>query len=416
MSDAAVVASARAVRRLAVTKQHLAGALPTKATKEDILSIVRDLCYVQWDPVSIVAPSHIISLWSRLGRFRLSDLDRLLWNERKLFEHWTPTASIVLTEDYPLYLSLMGRYPKSLSGSWRSHEVKATKFLAEHKELRRRILGELKKGPLQINQFEEHLRTKRKEEAWTPRSDVSEMLFHLLMSGDVMVVGHQGNQNIWGLTEGFLPDWVDKEELTEEEFERQAAERAIRALGTAAPSEINYYFVRGRYLNLKGTLRALLEESAIHRVNVEGFETRDERYVHDRDVSLLESVDSDDWEPRVSLIAPFDNLICGRDRTNRIFSFDYVHEQFLPKEKRRFGTYLLPILWGDRLIGRLDPQFDKRGEKLVVNSVHSEREAPPDKAVAAEIGEKIEELAEFVGAKEVAYSSRVPAAWKRYLR
>lgn len=403
-------------RRLAVTKQHLAGKLPARATREDILSTVRDLAYVQWDPVSIVAPSHVISLWSRLGNFRLSDLDRLLWKEKKVFEHWTPMASIVLAEDYPLYYSLMRRYPESLSGSWKSHELKAKKFLAEHAELRKRMLNELKKGPLQLSQFEDHLRTRRKGEAWTPESDVSEMLFHLLMSGEVMVAGHQGNQNIWGLSEGFLPDWVEKKEPTEEEFETQAAQRAIRALGTATPSEINYYFVRGRYRNLKRTLARLLDEAVIHRVRVEEFGNRDERYIHDKDIPLLESMSTGAWQPRMSLLAPFDNLICSQARTNRVFGFDYVREQFLPQAKRRFGTYVLPILWGERLIGRVDPQMDRQSEKLIINSVHSERDAPSDREVASKIGETIGQLAEFLGAKEVGYTARVPAAWKSSLR
>ena len=411
-----MMSSASAVRRLAVTKQHLAGELPARATKEHILSIVRDLAYVQWDPINIVAPSHVVSLWSRLGNFRLADLDRLLWNDKKVFEHWTPIASIVLTEDYPLFYSVMRRYPESLSGSWRAHAVRAKKFLAEHVQLRKKVLNELKKGPLQLNQFEDYVRTKRNADGWTTGSDVSHMLFHLLMSGDVMVVGHQGYQNIWGLSEDFLPDWVEKKELPEEEFERQASQRAIRALGTATPSEINYYFVRGRYQNLKKTLARLQEESAIHLMKVEEFGNRDERYIHDKDVPLLESADSEDWQPRVSLIAPFDNLICGRDRTNRLFGFDYVHEQFLPQEKRKFGTHVLPILWGDKLIGRIDPQMDRKNEKLLINSVHAQPGTPSDKEIPSKIGETIERFAEFLGAKEVVYTAHVPAAWRNSLR
>ena len=72
----------------------------------------------------MVAPSHVLSFWARVGDFRLSDLDGLLWDEKTFFEHWTPQASIVLTEDYPIYHSLMSRYPASLSGSWRNHEVR----------------------------------------------------------------------------------------------------------------------------------------------------------------------------------------------------------------------------------------------------------------------------------------------------
>jgi uncharacterized protein YcaQ len=95
--------SAEDARRLAVTKQQLAGKLPAKPTREHILSAVRDLTFVQWDPIAVVAPSHVLSLWNRVGDFRLSDLERLLWYEKKLFLHWVNfAASLVLTEDYPL--------------------------------------------------------------------------------------------------------------------------------------------------------------------------------------------------------------------------------------------------------------------------------------------------------------------------
>jgi uncharacterized protein len=416
MSREPRTASLESVRRLAVTKQRLAGELPRTASLSTILSVVRDLAYVQWDPVSIVAPSHMISLWSRLGRFRPSDLEKLLWEEKKLFEHWTPMASIVLTEDYPLYRSLMSRYPESLSKSWGTQRAQAKTFLAGHAELRKKMLKELRNGPLQLGQFKEHARTRRNDGDWTPGSDVSHMLFHLLMSGEVMVVGHKGNQNIWGLAEPFLPSWVDRKELSQEEFEREAAQRAIRALGTATPSEIAYYFVRGRYDHLREALAHLEGEGAIQRVGVREFGARDERYVHEQDLALLESLGGAGWQPRMSLLPPFDNLICSPARTSRLFGFDYVREQFLPKEKRKFGTYVLPILWGERLIGRIDPCIDRERDELVINSVHAEPDAPGDRAVAAELGETISRFADFLGVSRVVYPPRVPRPWKGTLR
>ncbi len=379
-----------------------------------MLSVVRDLCYVQWDPIEAVAPSHIISLWSRIGNFRLPDLDNLLFEEKGLFLHQAP-AMIVATEDYPLFYSLMRRYPESISKSWGGWKVRAKKYLAKH-ELRKRILNELKNGPLRLNQFRDHIRTGRSPDGWTSASDVSHILFHLQMTGDVMIVGHQGSQNIWGLSDQFLPSWVERKDLTEEEFEQEAAQRALRALGTATPREIHIYFPRARYLNLKKALERLQEESTVHRVHVTGLDGRDERYVHDKDVRLLESMNSDAWQPRTSLLAPFDNLICERSRTNKIFGFDYLHENFLPQSKRKFGTFVHPILYGDKLIGRTDLRMDRKNEKLLVNSVHAERGATGDKEVSSKIGETIEQLAEFLGAKEVVYTARVPAAWKNSLR
>src|SRR2546422_979082 len=106
----------------------------------------------------------------------------------------------------------------------------------------------------------------------------------------------------------------------------------------------------------------------------------------------------------------------GGRRTNRIFGFDYVHENYLPPNKRKFGSYVLPILWGDRFIGRIDPRMDRENERLLINSVHAEPGAPGGKDVSLEIRETIGHLAEFLGAKEVVYTPRVPKAWSNSLR
>ena len=361
----------------------------------------------------MVAQSHIISLWSRLGAFGVSDLDRLMWHDRKVLLHWTPIAFLVLTEDYPLYYSLMKRYPESLTRSWGNHIPRARQFLAQHRELRKRMLSELRRGPLQPTEFRDYVRTKRSADGWSSGSEVSNMLFHMHMSGDVMVVGREANRNIWGLSEEFLPSWAVRKELSEEEFEWEAAQKAIRGLGTAVFREVRYYFPPGRYQNLKSTLTRLEEESVIHPVRVDGFGGKDKRYIHDRDVPLLESVSTGAWEPRMSLISPFDNML---RQHSKVFGFDYVLEQFLPKEKRRFGTYVLPILWGERFIGRIDPRLDKKEEKLVINSVHAEPGAPGGKEIASMIRETIERLSDFVGAKEIVYNGPVPPSWKSALR
>jgi uncharacterized protein YcaQ len=115
------------------------------------------------------------------------------------------------------------------------------------------------------------------------------------MTGEVRVVGQEGNQNVWGLAKGFLPRWAERRLLAEDEVERMAAQRAIRALGTATPSGINYSFVRGRYRSLRRTLASREAESVIRRIHVGGMGLRDERYVHDADVPLLAALDPGRW-------------------------------------------------------------------------------------------------------------------------
>ena len=406
------------IRRLAVAKQHLAGKLPSKPDADSILEVARDLGCVQLDPISAVAPSHLIVLWSRLGNFEKSDLEALLWRDKKLFEYWAHQQSIVLMEDYPLYYTMMRSYPDTFVKPWGpAWSQKVKKWMGANLDLRNYVLRELKqKGPLLSRQFEDKSRTKRHGSGWGSSSEISRMLFNLFFKGEVMVAGRQGNQKIWDISERFLPSWVSKKDLSDEEVEYQAVQRSLQALGTANAQEISIHFLRGRYRNLKAALKRLQAESRIHEVEIaDGPVGKGERYIHSKDIPLLEKLQSDDWQPRVSLLSPFDNLICDRTRTKLVFGFDFTSEIYTPPGKRKYGYYVLPILYGDRFIGRIDPLMDRKKEKLLINSVHAEPSSPRDKKVSAEIRESIEQLSEFLGAKEVVNSRRVPRFWQTSL-
>ena len=415
MNDAPLRLTREQARRIVLLQQRLAGRA-ARASPEAVVRTIRQLGFVQWDPVPIVAPSHLLSLGARLDRFRPAHLERLLWSDRKVFEHWMPIASLVLTEDYPLFRSLMRRYPASMGKSWGIQGVRAAEFLRRHQDLRTRILRRLRSGPMRIGDFQEHTGAPRRGPDWEPASDVSEMLFHLGMAGEVMVVGHDGAQNLWGLAKEFLPAGTPQERLSIAEFERRAAERSLRALGVACARDIHFYFVRGRYQTLDATLAALEEEGRIHRVQIEGISARPVHYVHDDVLRRLDAVANGAWEPRTSLLPPFDTLLGSPIRLNRLFDFAYVREQFLPREKRRFGTYVLPIVHGDRIIGRIDPQFDRGAGLLRVLSVHAEPGAPAGREPAEAISHALDRLARDIGAKQVELPTSLPPEWAGFLR
>jgi len=227
-------------RRLAVAKQHLAGKTPSKPDSDYILRVTRDLGCLQLDPISTVAPSHLIVLWSRLGNFDTTDLDNLMWRDKRLFEYWAHQASIVMMEDYHLYYSLMRRHPDMLASEGSVWRQRIDKFLNVNAKLRDHILNELrKKGPLLSREFEDKTRVKGSL-GWGSWGDVSRMMFHLFLMGEVMVVGREGKQKLYGLSEDFLPSWVSKKELSAEEVEYLAVQRSLRALGIANSSEINW--------------------------------------------------------------------------------------------------------------------------------------------------------------------------------
>jgi uncharacterized protein len=411
-----VRANALSARRLFVTKQRLAGPRPRRPTGRDLLAVVRDTAYVQIDPISVVSPAHTLHFWSRVGNYRPSDLDRLRWEDRSIFEYFAHAASLVLSEDFPLYYSFMRRYPESLSSGWGAWRARARRWIPAHLALRRKVLRQLANGPMPVGAFAEHVPAGRSADGWSGGSDVSAMLFHLQMAGEVMVAGRQGNQLLWGRTQDILPRDIERGDLTAEEGERAAIERAVQALGVASARDIRLYFMRGQYHSLLPLLAELTATGVLHRVEVEGMPGRDPLYVHDRDVGLLEEMGSDAWEPRLSLLGPFDTLLCLRDRAQRLFAFDHLNEMYVPAPKRRYGYYTMSFLWGDRFIGRVDPKIDRANGRLVLQSVRAEPGPAVPRAVVSEMGDILEQLARFVGAETLVYPKQVPRAWKSEFR
>jgi uncharacterized protein YcaQ len=119
-----------------------------------------------------------------------------------------------------------------------------------------------------------------------------------------------------------------------------------------------------------------------------------------------------DWQPHTTLLSPFDNLICDRERTERLWDFYFRIEIYTPEAKRQYGYYVLPILHGERLIGRIDPRLERKTGILHINSIHAEPDAPDDTATGQAVADAIAGLAGFLGAREIRYSDRLPAGWR----
>ena len=404
-------------RRLAVTRQRLAGPRPP-ADADGVMAVVRDLGCLQLDPINVVARSHLLVLFSRLGPFDPAHLDRQLWTERCLFEYWAHCASIVLTEDYPLYQPTMQRYATSDS----AYHERVRAWVQENAPLRDAILARLAaEGPLLSRDFERTAALAAQgwdSTGWTSGRNVSRMLDYLWLKGEIMVAGRAGGQKRWDLAARCLPAWTPTAPLPGREVVRRAAQRSLRALGVARARHIQEHFIRGRYPDLAAVLAELEAEGRIVRVAVadEDGQVPGPWYVHADDLPLLDRLAAGDWQPRTTLLSPFDNLICDRGRTALLFDFDFRIEIYVPKEQRRYGYYVLPILHGDRLIGRLDPALDRRRDRLTLNAVHAEPAAPADAATAAAVAAAVADLARFLGAREIVLPAQVPPGWERALR
>ena len=416
MESERITTTLEAARRLTIWKQLLSGNTPEGTFKQKVTSVIRSTGYIQWDPVTVVAPSHLISLWSRIGNFDWSELDRMMWEDKDALFHWVPIAWIVLTEDYPIFYSLMKRYPDSMRKGWASHAGPAMKFLDSHQELKRRVIERLKNGPAETGHFRDYGKRKKSPDGWSSGNEVTQLLFHLHMAGEVMVAGHSKNQNVWALTEDFLPPGTVKSTLPVEELERITAIRALKALGVAPEFDIYRYFIRGRYTILKDILKQLVEDGEVVNVQIDGRPKSKPLFLLANDKRALDAIMSDKWEPQLNLISPFDNMITLRDRTQRMFNFDYILEQFVPKEKRKYGTYVLPILWDSNLVGRIDAKLDKARRTLNINGVFAEPGYGNDAVIGNKLHEKIGDFAKFLGAERIIYSEKKPEKWSKYLR
>ncbi|TMD05375.1 MAG: winged helix-turn-helix domain-containing protein [Chloroflexi bacterium] len=394
-------------RQLAITRQGLAG----NHRPPGILDLVRQIGCLQLDPINVVARSHLLVLWSRLGTFDRAELDRLLWKDRSLFEYWAHAASIVLTEDYPLHAGMMRK-------SIRRESPWAKRFgewADQNRSLRRHILAELRqKGPVASRTFEDRAAETYQSTGWNRDRNVGRMLDYLWTTGSVMVAGRSGNQKLWDLAERCLPPWTPRERLSPRAITRKAAQRSLRALGVARPRDVANHFIRGRYADLPQVLKELERAGAIVPVSVvDGKQAlRGSWYVHADDLPLVEELGQGGWEPRSTLLSPFDNLICDRARTKDLFGFDFRMEIYVPAGKRLHGYYVLPFLHGDRFVGRVDLALDRPQGRLLVRAVHAEPRA--DGEAGRELAATLTALAGFLGAHAIEYR-RVASAWRKAL-
>jgi uncharacterized protein YcaQ len=345
-----------------------------------------------------------------LGPYDLAHLDTLLWEEKKLFEYWAHAASIVLTEDYPIHRHMMDSYPSGRS-AW---SRRIGEWVAANDEFRQHILQRMRdEGPLTSKVIEDLTAVPWESGGWSTNQNVRMIFDHLWSQGHIMVSGRPGRTRQWDLAERHLPDWTPQHKLTEAELVREAAQKSLRALGVARLREIKEHFTRYRYPDLETRLAELVEAGRIVEAEiVDGDQAwPGPWYIHIDDLPVLDQLAAGDWQPRTTLLSPFDNLICDRQRTEDLFNFYFRIEIYVPKAKRQYGYYVLPILHGDQLIGRLDPKFDKKTKRLTINALYAEAEAPTGAEVGQAIGRSLAELAEFIGAKTVDLPANLPAGW-----
>ena len=344
-------------RRIAVRAQLLDAPRP-----RDLLEVVERLTLLQVDPTAAIAPNADLVAWSRLGSsYRPEQLKEALEVERTLFEF---NALIRPTSDLGLFLAgADGRRGTGTVDTW----------LRDNDRFRRDVLKLLKRsGPLTSRDIPDTCAVPWASTGWTNDRNVTQMLEFLQARGQVAISGRVGRERLWDLPERVYPAGVEIPSV--EQAERIRNERRLAALGIAR--------AKARAMPMEPIHVGEAGEPAV----VEG--VKGEWRV---DPAYLDG----GFKGRTALLSPFDRLIHDRGRTEELFEFEYTLEMYKPAAKRRWGYFALPILHGERLVGKLDAIADRKASVLRVHAVHED--VTFSRAMAAAVRKEIEDLANWLG-------------------
>ena len=244
-------------------------------------------------------------------------------------------------------------------------------------------------GSVRARDFEEH--AEKYESGWGARSPIADTLGLLWLQGRIVPAGRGGSGRRWALADAWFGAPVA--EIPEQPLAlREAAVRSLRALGVATQQQVKNHFIRDRYQGLASVWKHL--EGLIVPVELG---LKGDWYLHTGDVELLEQIEAGEFAPRTTLLSPFDNLICDRNRTLALWGFDFRLEIYVPKAKR-WGYFVMPLLHGDRIIARFDLAVDRKAGVLDVIGERWEPGWERSRQPVRPTKRALDELASFLGA------------------
>jgi hypothetical protein len=417
----------RAVAALFLERQHLARPRGRRLTAASLSRFAEDAGGIQLDSINVVERAHHLTLWNRFGPYDRGTLERLAYRRRVLFEYWAHAACLVPTVHLPPWRRAMADYSLR-SRSWGGWLRKNGPLLAEVEGAIRR------EGPLGNLDFTRREpprgRGRARRAGWWDWKPATHALDYLWMSGRTMVHSRRHFQKRFDLAERVLPRMREVAAPERGEFLRWHMRRSLHAMGGATYADLRLYltFPRMDAVERRDTLRAMLGTGEVTEIAVGG--QPGSWYALTADLPALARAGRRRAASRGSaLLAPFDSFLWHRERSRRLFGFDYRIEVYTPGHRRVHGYYTLPILHDGQLIGRLDPKTHREDRRLEVRSLHFERwfargEPPPaaswgtvDRdAGLAGIAAALRSLAIFVGADHVTLGRVAPAAFTGPMR
>jgi uncharacterized protein YcaQ len=362
MPDSSRPISRDVARRFLVLHQMLAPPRSLPAEPESVLRVFERLGSIQFDPLDIAGRNHDLVLLSRVAGYRREWTDRWLYQERRLYETYNKGLSLVPTAELPWYRLTWDRN--------RAEYEKPGQTFETHADLVDELLTRIReRGPLRPGEV-------KPREAidwyWRPTNQVRAILEALAISGILGIAGRERNLRIYDLAERLFPAELLAERRSEHDSHKHRLLSRYRGhglLGTGGQAEI--FIGTARTAAERTALRhELIADGELVTVHVE--DVKGERFIVGSEVSLLDEAEAEvaagrtpnGREPGVAFVAPLDQLVWDRELLRRLFDFDYVWEVYVPEKKRRWGYYVLPILYGDRLVGRIEPRIERRSKTL----------------------------------------------------
>jgi uncharacterized protein YcaQ len=372
----------RRLRRVALQQQGLLRPQAFGRGRKAVLRALLRLGYVQIDTISVVERAHHHVLRSRVPNFVPSQLQKLV-AAGDVFEYWSHAAAFLPMRDYRFSLPRKQAFRRGENHWGRSRD----------KKLMADILARIEaEGPLKSRDFEQAGKGGGGWWEWKPAKQALEQLF---MQGDLMVYAREGFQKTYDLPGRVLPQSVDTTMPDTREYAAHLVDTTLQAQGFTSMASISYL---RKGAPLRQAIRSELDER-LDRGELLAVQLAEGAVFYGLP-ELLESAPARATK-RVHILSPFDNALIQRDRTRQLFDFDYQVECYLPQDKRRYGYFALPLLYGAEFIGRMDCKAHRGTGTFEIRALHLEQGLRPDGTLAAALTGAIREFAAFNGCETV---------------
>jgi uncharacterized protein YcaQ len=352
--------SIQRVREFILRQQLLLGEISKSNGLNDTLKIIQSLGYIQIDTLSVTQRAHHHIIWTRNPNYKPGHLDQLLSQDRQIFEYWSHALSYLPIKDYRFYLHKMARFHDPYS-KWEKARYE------NYGHLMKPVLDQIKlNGPMRAHDF--LIPKSSRQQSIRERNPYKVALEMLFIRGDIMVARREKFQRYFDLTERILPTWVKTKLPTPVECSQFNIIKALEVNGVARKKEIFTMFQTMQKQDLDRTFHDLLDIGKI--IPVEIRELNDSKYfILKKNIELIDNQVLPVYDDKIVILSPFDNFIINRNRMKILFDFEYALECYLPVAKRKFGYFVMPLLWKGKLIGRLDPKADRTNKVLKIHRI-----------------------------------------------